>query len=394
MMERIHVAGPWITEKEIGYVMDAAMNAWYEKASVYHERFERAFAAYLGRRFAVALPSCTSAIHLSLLALGVGDGDEVIVPDITWIGSSAAIAYVGATPVFADIDPKSWCLAAESVKERITSRTKAIIPVDLYGNLPEMDALLAIAREHDLHVIEDAAQAIGAEYQGRKAGTFGDTGVFSFHGSKTLTTGEGGMLVTDREDLYNRVLTLRDHGRIPGKKLFWNGEVAYKYKMSSLQAALGLAQLERIGELLERKCQIFQWYREELKDLEGVTLNHPLPGVKSSYWMTTAILSENFGLLKEDFIALFSEHGIDCRPLFYPLSSLPAYEDAPQAREARLQNRIAYQLTPYGINLPSALNLSRRDVGFVSGVLKEIIGSRQIPTKREGGKETVRDSNG
>src|SRR3989304_2109034 len=259
-MEQIPIAGPWITQREIDYVTDAVTHAWYANANIYHERFQKAFADYLGVRFAISLPSCTSAIHLSLLALGVGAGDEVIVPDITWIASAAPITYVGATPVFADIDPKTWCLSAESLEECITSKTKAVIPIDLYGNMPDMDGIRDVAKRRSIAIIEDAAEAIGSEYRGKKAGSFGDTGVFSFHGSKTLTTGEGGMLVTDREDVYQRVLVLRDHGRQPGDKMFLNTEIAYKYKMSSMQAALGLGQLEGIDELVPRKRQIFSWY--------------------------------------------------------------------------------------------------------------------------------------
>jgi perosamine synthetase len=372
-MNRIPVAGPWITEKEIAYVSDAVAHAWYNKANMYHERFEKAFAQYLGIRFAIALPSCTSAIHLSLAALGIGPGHEVIVPDITWIASSAPITYVGASPVFADIDPKTWCLSAESFEACITPRTRAVIPVDLYGNMPEMNEIQRVAKEHGLVVIEDAAQAIGSEYKERKAGTFGDTGVFSFHGSKTLTTGEGGMLVTNREDIYKRALFLRDHGRLPGSKMFWNGEVAYKYKMSNLQAALGLAQLERIGELLGRKQQIFTWYQKELLGQEGLILNDQSSEVKNAYWMVTVILKEKYPIAKEQVIEAMSERGIDCRPFFYPLSSLPAYTHLPQAHQARSRNRISYQLSPCGINLPSGLNLEEEDVCWVSRTLMEVL---------------------
>src|SRR5258705_1443478 len=284
-MERIPVAGPSITQKEIDYVTDAVTNAWYANANIYHERFEKAFADYLGVRYAMALPSCTSAIHLSLLALGIGPGDEVIAPDATWIASAAPITYVGATPVFADIDRQTWCMSAETLAAAITPRTKAVIVVDLYGNMPELNPLLELAGQRGLAVIEDAAEAAGAHYDGRKAGSFGNTGVFSFHGSKTLTTGEGGMLVTDDEVLFHRALFLRDHGRRPGDRQFWNTEVAYKYKMSSMQAALGLAQLERLEELIERKREIFAWYREELEGLEEVTMNYELPQAWNSYWM-------------------------------------------------------------------------------------------------------------
>lgn len=371
--QRLPVAGPWITQREIDYVADAARNGWYANANVYQQRFEQAFAAYLGIRHALALPSCTSAIHLSLLALGVEPGDEVIVPDVTWIASAAPIAYVGATTVFADVDPATWCLSPESFEACITPRTKAVIPVDLYGNMPDMDAILKTAGRHGIAVVEDAAEAIGSEYRGRKAGSFGDTGVFSFHGSKTVTTGEGGMLVTDREDVRERALLLRDHGCKPGDKAFWNTEVAYKYRMSSLQAALGLAQLERVEELLERKRRIFGWYREHLADVEDLRLNQESPGSRNSYWMVTVVVDERLGLTKDRLMTALSERGIDTRPFFHPLSSLPAYEGSPRAKEARERNTVSYRLSPYGINLPSALSLTEHDVAFVCESLRQIL---------------------
>ena len=372
-MERIPVSGPWITQREIDYVTDAVAHAWYSNANMYHARFERAFADYLGVRFAMALPSCTSAIHLSLLALGIGPGDEVIVPETTWIATAAPITYVGATPVFADIDPQGWCLSPASCEAWITPKTKAMIPVDLYGNMPDMDALLQVARRHNIGVIEDAAEAIGSEYKGRKAGSLGDTGTFSFHGSKTLTTGEGGMLVTNREDVYHRALFLCDHGRPPGDRMFFNTEVAYKYKMSSMQAALGLAQLERIEELSRRKLEIFSWYKDELSDVEGMTLNYQAPDTKSTYWMVTVVLEEEMGIGKEKLLQAMAEKDIDCRPFFHPLSSLPAYAALSQAEQARQRNTISYQISPYAINLPSGFNMTSEKVRYVCESLKEIV---------------------
>jgi perosamine synthetase len=375
-MERIRVSGPSITQKEIDYVADAVAHAWYGNANMYHERFEKAFAVYLGVRHAIALPSCTAAIHLALLALGVGPGDEVIVPEITWIASAAPISYVGARPVFADIDPLTWCLSAESFEACITPKTKAVIPVDLYGNLPDMDALLSVAKRHGLAVIEDAAEAIGSEYMGRKAGSFGTVGVFSFHGSKTLTTGEGGMLVTDREDLYHRALVLRDHGRQPGDTMFQNAEIGYKYKMSSMQAALGLAQLERIDELVTQKRQNFSWYTEELRGDSRLTLNYEAPGTKNTYWMVTALLDPSLGIFKERLIEWLLGKHIDSRPFFHPLSSLPAYSRSSQVEKAKHRNTISYRLSPYGINLPSGLNLTRENVSYVTMALQDAIRTR------------------
>jgi perosamine synthetase len=373
MMDRIAISGPWITQKEIDYVTDAVTNAWYSNANVYHERFEQAFADYIGIRFAISLPSCTSAIHLSLLALDIGPGDEVIVPDVTWVASAAPITYVGAEPVFADIDTKTWCLSAESFETCITPKTKAVIPVDLYGNLPDMEAIQDVARRHNIAIVEDAAEAMGSEYKNRKAGSFGDTGVFSFHGSKTLTTGEGGMLTTDREDIYQRVLFLRDHGRKPGDKMFIAEEVAHKYKMSSMQAALGLAQLERIDELVGHKRKIFAWYEQELAGIESITLNHEADTTKNTYWMTTAIIDPNLEIQKEQLIEVTCNENVDFRPFFSPLSCTPAYERSLQAQRARQRNRVSYQISPYGINLPSGMDMTKEKVEFVCDVLKGVL---------------------
>jgi len=371
MSTRVPVAGPWITQLEIDYVADAAANAWYANANVYNHRFEEAFARYVGRRYAASLPSCTSAIHLALLALGVGPGDEVVVPDITWIASSAPISYVGASPVFADVDPETWCLSPASLAACITRRTKAVIPVDLYGGMPDMNSLLATAKGGKIAIIEDSAEAIGSEYKDRRAGSFGDVSVFSFHGSKTLTTGEGGMLVTDNKALFDRIQVLRDHGRHPGDNSFFNREVGYKYKMSALQAALGLAQLERIDELITRKRQAFAWYRDRLSDLRDVTLNAEPEGIRNSYWMVTAIFPEAWGG-KASIVSRLAEQGIDSRPFFSPLSSLPAYAQVEQAREAAMRNAVSYRLGPNGVNLPSSLSLSESDVDRVYAALREL----------------------
>jgi len=372
-MERILVSGPSISQKEIDYVTDAVTNAWYSNANMYHERFERAFCEYLGVAHAMALPSCTSGLHLALAALGVGPGDEVIVPDATWIASAAPISYVGATTVFADIDERTWCLSADSFEACITPRTRAVIPVDLYGNMPDWDAIREVAERRGIAVIEDAAEAVGSEYRGGKAGTFGRAGVFSFHGSKTLTTGEGGMLVTNDRTLFERAQFLRDHGRKPGDKMFFNHEVAYKYKMSSMQAALGLAQLERIEELLEHKRRIFHWYEAQLGGVEGVSLNYEAPGTRNVYWMVTVVLDPALGLGKERLMELMSERNLDCRPFFFPLSSIPAYRDTEQAAAARERNSVSYRVTPYGLNLPSGMGMTEEKVAYVCGALRDVL---------------------
>jgi perosamine synthetase len=379
VMERIPIAGPSITEREIRYVTDAVARCWHDHANEYIDRFECAAKEYFGVPYALALPSCTSAIHLALLALGIGSGDEVIVPDVTWIATSAPISYVGASPIFVDIDPRNWCLSVEAVEQAITPHTKAVIAVDLYGSMPEWSDLRSLCSRRGLPIIEDAAEAIGTKVADIPAGSLGDVGVFSFHGSKTMTTGEGGMLITFRKDVYERTCVLRDHGRAKGDVSFLNHEVAYKYKMSNLQAALGLAQLERIDELVACKQRIMKWYRDDLEGDQRITLNPKLEGIENSYWMSTALVAPQMGLQKEKIIQSLAARGIDSRPFFYPLSSLPAYADYPEAASARARNVVARRITPFGVNLPSALSLTRDQVAYVAQALKEIVHEVDIP---------------
>jgi perosamine synthetase len=374
MPARIPIAGPWITEKEIRYVTEAVTNGWYADSAKYQSEFEHAFAAFTGRRYAVALPSCTAGLHLALLALGIGPGDEVIVPDVTWIATSAPVSYVGATPVFADFDADSWCMTADTLEAVLTPRTKAVIVVDLYGNMPDLDPILELCRERNVAVIEDAAEAAGATYKQRPAGSFGTFSAFSFHGSKTLTTGEGGILLLDDEAAYWNCLKLRDHGRDPGDMMFWNRTIGHKYRMSSMQAALGRAQLERLPELIARKRAIFDWYRRELGNLPGVTLNSEARDVFNVYWMVTVVLDPHLGWTKEKLVPTLRAHSIDCRPFFYPLSMQPAYESFPTAAVARERNLVSYAVSPYGINLPSALSLTEDQVAFVAAKLKMLLG--------------------
>jgi perosamine synthetase len=369
----IPIAGPSITQKEVDYVTEAVRGGWYGNANAFPKRFEQAFAAHCGRRYAVSLPSCTSALHLALLALGIGRGDEVIIPDVTWIASAAPVRYVGATPTFVDIDAKSWCLSPEAFAEAITPRTKAAIVVDLYGSMPDWNRLTEIAEQHGVALIEDAAEAIGSRWNERPAGSFGVMSAFSFHGSKTVTTGEGGMLLLDDDGLLARVQKLRDHGRKPGDIMFFNEEVGWKYKMSSMQAALGLAQLERVTELVNGKRQNFSWYREELSGWNQGSLNPDIPGLFNSYWMTTVILDSELGLPKEAVVPALRTRQIDARPFFYPLSVIPAFRNTPEAARARDRNKVAQRLSPYGINLPSALNLDKASVRTVCSELREII---------------------
>jgi perosamine synthetase len=367
-----------VTELEVQFVADAAANDWYREAGKSVGLFEREFADYLGVAHAAAVPHGTSALHLAMLALGVGPGDEVIVPDSTWVATAAPLAYEGATPVFADTDPVTWGISAASVERCLTPRTKAVVTVDLYGGTPDMGALLAVTSPRSLPILEDAAQAIGSSWQGRPAGALGDVAVFSFHGTKTLTTGEGGMFVTDRDDLFARASRLRDHGRTPNDhRFFVTDELGYKYRMSSLQAAFGRAQLQRIDQLLARKRQIFEWYEARLRDVPGLSLNPSVPGMHNTYWMVTVVVDPGYGLETRDLMARLDDADIDSRPFFPPLSSLPAFDGYATAHEARGRNPVAYDLAARSVNLPSALMLTEADVDRVCEALVSILGAKE-----------------
>jgi perosamine synthetase len=369
--KKILTAGPTISQREIDYVLDAVQNGWNENWSGYLTRFERSFADYVGTRFALATSSCTGALHLSLMALGVGPGDEVLVPEVTWVATASAVTYTGAKPVFVEIDPATWCMDPDRVRQAITPRTKAIMPVHLYGHPTDMKAVCQLADEHGLHVLEDAAPALGAEIEGRKVGSFGHVAAFSFQGAKIMTCGEGGMLVTSDQALYERARYLNDHGRDPVRP-FVISAIGYKYKMSNLQAALGLAQLERIEEMIAKRRLIFQWYRQRLGGVPELALNVERFWARNIYWMTSIVLGERVSMSRDEVIAGLKARDIDSRPFFPPVSSFPMFESCAE------RNPVAYEISRRGINLPSGHNLSEADVDRVCASLLEVLGlSRQ-----------------
>lgn len=363
MSARIHYTKPSITELEIRYAADAAANGWGEKCYEYIQRFEEAFKEHLTVGYAIATSSCTGALHMGMAALGIGPGDEVILADTNWIATAAPIVHLGARPVFVDILPDSWCIDPDKVERAITPHTKAIIAVHLYGNLCEMEQLLAIGDKHGIPVIEDAAEGIGSVYRGRRAGSMGRFGAFSFHGTKTLTTGEGGMFVTNDPDLYEHVLTLSNHGRARGQiRQFWPETVGFKYKMSNLQAAIGYAQIQRIDELITRKRQIFSHYRNRLLAYSGLSLNPEPQGMLNGAWMPTVVFSRETGVTRERLQVAFAADHIDARVFFHPLSSLPPFSENPG-------NKNAFDIPMRAINLPSYHDMTTADQDRVVAVV-------------------------
>jgi perosamine synthetase len=352
MKSRIYYTKPSITEKEVSYATDAARNGWGPRCYDYIVRFEEAFKSHLGVKYAIATSSCTGALHMGLAGLGIGPGDEVILADTNWIASVAPITYLGAKPVFVDILEDSWCIDPVLAEAAITPRTKAIIAVHLYGNVCAMDQLLAIGKKFGIAVIEDAAEAIGSQVHGKRAGSMGTFGAFSYHGTKTITTGEGGMFVTSDDNLYERVLTLSNHGRARGQqRQFWPEFVGFKYKMSNVQAAIGCGQMERIEELMARKREILHNYRMQLENLPGIAMNPEPAGTVNGSWMPTVVFDARMGVTRESLQMAFAADNIDARVFFHPLTSLPMFRAQPE-------HTVAWDIPARAINLPSYHDMS------------------------------------
>ena len=368
MKSRILYTKPSITNLEVEYASEAAANGWGSQCYSYINRFETAFRQYIGAEYAIATSSCTGALHMGMAALGIGPGDEVIIADTNWIATASSIVNLGAKPVFVDILEDTWCIDPDKAEAAITPRTRAIVAVHLYGNLCDMNRLLAIGEKYSIPVIEDAAEAIGSVWHGKHAGSMGKFGAFSFHGTKTITTGEGGMFVTNDLDLYERVLTLSNHGRATGQsKQFWPDVIGFKYKMSNIQAAIGCAQIERVEELVTKKRYILAKYREHLESLPNVSINPEHEGTINGAWMPTVVFPEDSGITRDTLLTAFTAENIDARVFFWPLSSLPIFEPV-------FSNINSYSISARAINLPSYHDISDDDIyRIVSIITREVL---------------------
>lgn len=364
---KVSYTKPSVTKLEIDFVTDAVTNGWGASCYDYIVRFEKEFSDYIGAKFGLATSSCTGALTMGLNALDVSVGDEVILADTNWIATVAPVWHAGAKPVFVDIDPDTWCINPLKVEEAITSRTKVIIATHLYGNLCDMEQLLEIGRKYNIAVIEDAAEAIGSVYKGKNAGSMGSFSTFSFHGTKTLSTGEGGMFLTNDEELFERVLTLSNHGREKSQnKQFWADSCGFKFKMSNLQAALGCAQMERLDDLIERKRSILQFYRDFCENFDCISINVEQEGCQLGAWMPTVVFAKETGVQRELLLHEFRSADIDARVFFWPLSSLPMFE-------TKTQNVNAYDISARSINLPSYHDITKSELDKVVITLEKII---------------------
>ena len=374
-MNNIPSAGPSITQSEIDLVMEAVSQGWYGSRNMHFDQFNEEFAELVQKKRILPVSNCTAAIHLALLSAGIGKENEVIVPDVTWVASVAPIVYTGAKPVFCDIDRYNWCIDPQSFENCITNKTKAVVMVDLYGNLPDVDKILSIARANDILVIEDAAEGLGATYNSKPAGSFGDISVFSFNATKIAVAGQGGVFATDDEKFFERAKRLYHHGmdKYTDKTTFWSLEVGYNYQWTNIQAALALAQIRRLDELVKQRRDLFKWYKQRLEGIDGIQLNAEAENVTNTYWVVSAIVEASYGLKKEDFIKKFKDHNIETRPFFYPVSSMPPYENYERSKDMASFNPVSYELSPYGISFPSAATITENQVDQVCRVFIDIL---------------------
>lgn len=365
MREFIPISKPDIGILEKEYAMDAIESTWISSLGKYIVRFETEFAEYCNTKYAVAVSNGTVAIHLALVALGIKPGDEVIVPNFSFIATANTVLHAGAVPVFIDIDPYNLCMDPAKIEAAITNRTKAIIPVHIYGHPADMISINEIAGKYDLHVIEDAAEAHGATINGKPVGGWGDCATFSFYGNKNITTGEGGMITTDSYELAEKLKLLRDHG-MSKEKRYWHTELAYNYRMTNIQAAIGCAQMSRSKEIFNKKHEIFSWYNKYLGIIKEVSLNRTYDWATNAYWLVTLEVFSFSRNQRNIFIDELKNKGIDSRPFFYPMSEMPYINK-------KVYTPVTEMVSSRGVNLPTYNSLTEMDVEFICNTIKSII---------------------
>ena len=359
---RIPVCAPKIGAKEVEYVLKCIRSGWISSMGEDVTEFEEKFARYCGCKYGIATNSGTTALHLALATLNIGKGDEVIIPTFTMIATANAVTYTESKPVLVDSEFETWNIDTSKLEEKITKRTKAIMPIHTYGHPANMDPILDLAEKYGLYVIEDAAEAHGAEYKGRRTGSIGDMGCFSFYANKIITTGEGGMIVTNNEELAEKARWLCSHAFGRHGKHFYHEALGFGYRMSALQAAFGLAQLERIDEFVSIRRNNAKLYNSLLSELEGnITLPPEAPWSKNVYWMYSILTHANLGISRNDLIKKLDFDGIETRTFFYPIHVQPIY--AEQYSEETFP--VADKLSRMGMNLPSGNNLTAEEITYV-----------------------------
>lgn len=364
--ENVHMslAQPQLNGNEYKYLMDAFLSTWISSTGKYITEFEENFSKYCGVQYGVATSNGTTALHLALAALGIGVGDEVIVPDLTFAATINAVIYTGATPVIVDIEEDSWCIDPNEIEKAITPRTKAIIPVHIYGQPCDMDKICKIAKENNLYIVEDCAEAHGAEWKNKKVGSFGIISCFSFYGNKVITTGEGGMCITDSGELNDKMRILRDHG-MSKEKRYYHEVVGFNYRMTNLQAAIGTAQIERIDDILRWRAELEGQYRQLFSGVNGVTLQrNDFNNRKKIAWLISILIDES----KRDKVLLkLKDNGIDVRSFFIPLSEMDIYKK--YAKKCNISNKISKM----GLNLPTTFEVKKEEIEKIAALIVDVL---------------------
>ncbi len=359
------ISEPNLGAQELKYVGECILTGWVSSAGKFVTQFEQMFSDFCGTQFGISSSSGTTALHLALVALGIGPGDEVIVPSFSFISTANAVVYTGATPVFIDSEITTWNMNPREVENAITKKTKAIIPVHIYGHPADMSPIIEIAEKYDLTIIEDAAEAHGALYKGQKTGSLGHMAIFSFYGNKTITTGEGGMVVTDNKELADKIRILRDHGMDPGKR-YSHSVLGYNYRLTNIQAALGVAQMERIDQIVDQKCTNAAIYGKELSSIPGITLPPNAEWAKNIYWLYSILVDEKeFGISVAELGKRLEIKSIETRPLFPPIHQQPIYD-------TKQHLPVCERLSKTGISLPSSANINKDEINRIAWEIKNI----------------------
>ncbi|MCL6452135.1 MAG: DegT/DnrJ/EryC1/StrS family aminotransferase [Alicyclobacillus sp.] len=362
---RYPVSRPALRGNERRYVLDCLDSGWVSSNGPYVERFEAALAAHCQTSYAVACSNGTTALHLALVALGAGPGDEVILPTLTFVATANAVIYCGAKPVFVDVDPLTWNIDPERVEAAVTPQTKGVIAVHLFGHPADMDALHAIADRHGLFVLEDAAEAIGALYRNRPVGQLAHAAAFSFYGNKIVTTGEGGAVTTQQAELAERMRRLRAHASHPSRR-YWHDEVGYNYRMTNVQAAIGVGQLEHLDWHIAQRRRVAAAYVRSLQDCDAIVLPVERPWAKSACWMFSILLAHGGTRERDQLMHALAADGIETRPFFYPMHVLPPYRGLQPDADFPVANRVAAS----GLNLPTYADLTEPDVQWIAETVR------------------------
>lgn len=364
--ESVHIslAQPQLNGNEYKYLMDAFLSTWISSTGKYITKFEETFSRYCGTQYGIATSNGTTALHLALSALGIGEGDEVIVPDITFAATINAVIYTGATPVIVDIEEDSWCIDPLEIEKAITPQTRAIIPVHIYGQPCDMGKICEIASRNNIYIIEDCAEAHGAEWNNKRVGSFGIISCFSFFGNKVVTTGEGGMCITNSKELNDKMRILRDHGMSKERK-YYHEVIGFNYRMTNLQAAIGTAQVERIDTILEWRIKLEEQYRQELSKIAGVSLQkNDLPNRKKIAWLVSILVDE---VKRDKLLEVLKNNGVDVRAFFIPLSEMDIYKK--YAKDCNISKKISKM----GLNLPTTYEIKEKEVAKISALISSAV---------------------